>query len=438
MMIIFPTRNKKTVLALGAESAGNFSAYSPRPLPLSKGEMSAGQRGFVYFSENFGDLLNEKSWANYQKSVLDYLKINKIKPDIILTDLHPSFNTTLWGQKLAKKYKAQHIQVQHHIAHIFSSIGDKIIQNTKYHIPDTIYGIACDGTGYGTDGKIWGGEVFKIENQKSKIKKIERIGHLENQIMIGGDLAIKEPARMLIGILDKAFHSSSPLKRLPSSPPSPVFGRGCPEVLVGAGEGGDNLQRKNYIYNFVKKYYSRNEFELLYSQLQQNFNCQETSSTGRILDAVSVLLGFCGNERNYKHEPIDLLEKNSTKPYTDLEPRMIPRPPRSATADLGGLEYELDTTHLFNYVINYLHKKDKHRLAATAQLYIAEGLYEILQNIQNTKYQLQNTFFAGGIANNKIISTFLEYKGVYMSKKIPRGDAGLSFGQMVYYVLNEQ
>ena len=231
------------------------------------------------------------------------------------------------------------------------------------------------------------------------------MGHLENQTLIGGELSIKEPARMLISILSKFLD-------------------------------------KDEVYKYIKKYYSRNEFELLHNQLQQNFNCQKTFSAGRILDAVSLLLGFCGNERRYKHEPIDLLEKNSTKPYTDLKPKI------KKDKDL----YILDTTYLFNYVIsaiggsayggNYLHTRDKNlsaeeagRLAATAQLYLAEGIYEILQNIQYTKYQIQNTFFAGGIANNKIISSFLESKGAYTNKKVPRGDAGLSFGQVVYFLL---
>jgi hydrogenase maturation protein HypF len=411
MVLDFPSKNKSVVLALGAESAGNFSVY---------------QKGEIYFSEDFGDLLNEKNWGNYQKAVLDYLKNTKIKPGIILADLHPLFHTTLWGAELSKKFKARHIPVQHHLAHVFSAIGDRLSQDTRYKIQDTIYGIAADGTGYGLDGKIWGGEVFritKLETRNSKLN-IQRIGRLENQTLLGGDLAIREPARMLISILDKIYSIS----------PSPVLGRGCP--VLGAGEGNGEQAKKDKIYPFVKKYYSRNEFELIYNQLRQNFNCQETSSAGRVLDVMSLLLDFCNNDRNYKHEPIDLLEKNSTAPYLDLKPRLtLPRPPRSAAADLGGLAYELDTTYLFNYVINYAHKKDKKRLAATAQLYLAQGLYEIVtqSKIKNLKSKI---FFAGGMANNKIISDYLKSKDVYISNKIPRGDVGLSFGQAVYYLLS--
>ena len=152
------------------------------------------------------------------------------------------------------------------MAHVFSFVGDKIIQNSvptgrqaKFKIQNSFFGIACDGTGYGFDGKIWGGEVFRNFNfqfsifnkiPNSKIQ-IERAGHLENQILVGGDLAVREPARMLISILSK-------------------------------------FADKKDVYNFVKKYYSRNQFEVLYNQLQGRFNCQETSSTARVLDAVAV------------------------------------------------------------------------------------------------------------------------------------------------------
>jgi len=159
--------------------------------------------------------------------------------------------------------------------------------------------------------------------------------------------------------------------------------------------------------------------------LQKNFNCHETSSTGRILDAVSILLGFCDNKRSYKHEPIDLLEKNSTKPYIDLKPGII--------FDKKEKLYILQTTPLFEYLVKNINK-DKKRLAATAQLYIAEGLYKIIKQ-QDKNLKTKNIFIAGGIANNKIISAFLKFKGAYANKKIPQGDAGLSLGQIIYYLL---
>jgi len=351
--------SQKTILALGPESSGNFSMLIKNRL---------------FFSEDFGDLLDENNFKKYKSKLTALLNRSEIKPTIILTDLHPQYKTTLLGEILKKKYKARHIKIQHHLAHSFSALGENYLENPDSKLPAKFFGIACDGTGLGLDENIWGGEIFKFS---FRTKKFNRVGHLENQTMLGGDLAIKEPARMLIGILSK-------------------------------------FTNKERIYPLIKKYYSKNDFEVLYSQLNQNFNCQQTSSTGRVLDAVSILLGFCKNERIYKHEPTDLLEKNSSIPYS-LKPIIK--------------NNILLTTPLFQYLIKNINK-DKKRLAATAQKYIAEGLSKIVD-------KKHPTFFTGGIAKNKIISDILTSNGFTTTKKIPCGDAGISFGQIFFYLLTD-
>jgi hydrogenase maturation protein HypF len=364
-------KNNSVILALGAESAGNFSVYANKK---------------IHFSDDFGDLLDHDNWHEFKNKLNEFLRKNKIKPEIILTDMHPFYKTTALGQKLAKRHGAKHVQVQHHLAHIFSAIGEK-------KMPNAVIGIALDGTGYGLDGNIWGGEVLRIST-----RKIKRLGHLENQAMIGGDLAVKEPARMLIGILSK-------------------------------------FMPKDKVYKHIEKFYTRNQFELLYNQLRSDFNCQKTSSTGRVLDAASIFLGFCNNKREFKHEPALLLEQNSAQPYSNLKPKIgIQNLKQIRDSKLKIKKcYELDMTYLFKYLSKYLHR-DKKRLAATVQLYIAKGLYEITKT-ENIKRKMP-VFLAGGIANNKIISNYLISKNVIVNQKIPRGDAGVSFGQIIYLLAN--
>ena len=432
--------SKKTILALGAESVGNFSIY---------------KNGKIYVFKNFGDLLNEKNFKKFKKTILHFLQQQgeALSLQIVLTDLHPEMKTTLWGAQLAKKFstpnkKVKHIQIQHHYAHIFSQVRKNSIPNSKFTTHNSSYGIALDGTGYGLDGKIWGGECFAIEKLKmgngkwekqnnqtiSTHYQLQRIGHLENQTMLGGDLAIREPARMLITILDKFLD-------------------------------------KNTVYSHLSQFYSKNQFELLYNQLQQKFNCQETSSTGRILDAVAVLLGFAKNERLYKHQATDLLEKNSTKPYLNLKAKIRKITNSGRTSPVASsVIYELSTTHLFKYLIKNLHR-DKHRLAATAQLYIAQGLHKIIKKQQAIRSKKQysknntqktinsstsilrsieveetiggnfqnnnvNIILSGGISNNKIISNYFQSQGILANKKsgIARGDAGLSYGQIICFL----
>ncbi|MFC1608655.1 hypothetical protein ACFL2R_00245 [Patescibacteria group bacterium] len=373
----------KTIVALGAESAGNFSIF---------------HNNTIHHSSDFGNLQDKDNFEKFKTSLLTFIKKNKLKPDAVLTDLHPYYVTTEFGQELSQELTAEHIQIQHHHAHIFASIGDYLIEKQIFQLPEHTIGIAMDGTGFGLDEKIWGGELFDIDAES---KSIKRIGHLENQILLGSELAIKEPARMLISILS-------------------------------------NFLSKKETFKFIKAYYDQNQFELLYSQLKQDFNCQEASSTGRALDAVSILLGFSKNSRGFKHAPIKNLVSNSTIPYSDLKPSIIQR----------NSLFTLETTPLFEYLVQNINK-DKKRLAATAQKYIAEGFYGITEK-SNPKLpplfkgedqggvsliDTPNLFISGGVASSKIISDFFHEKGAWDNKKVPRGDAGLSLGQIFYYLI---
>jgi len=372
-------KNTNKILALGPESDGNFSLYV-------NGELD-------YYS-GYGDLLADNNIVNFKKELLHVLRKNN--PDIILTDFHPLFKTTVLGQELAEKFKAQLIKVQHHHAHIFASVIDKLVEDNRQ--PKEFIAIAADGTGLGLDEQIWGGEVFqgKINLPSLKLRQagnfqstIKRVGSLEPQVMIGGDLAIKEPARMLLSLLLKKDHPSTRLR--------------------------------------MKSFFSPQELNVLAKQYQQNFNCQLTTSAGRILDAVSVLLGFANNQREYKHQPIELLAKNSTQPY-ELEPRI--------EFDQEKDRYLISTSYLFDCLLKNL-DQDKSRLAATAQLYLAQGFWQVISNChpEPSRRRQLPLFFSGGLAKNKIMSEFLKNKGVYLNQKIPCGDAGISIGQIGYYLL---
>lgn len=371
-------KNKNTILALGPESDGNFSIFC---------------NGVIYYSNNFKDLINEENFKKFEENILKFLKEKNIKPKIIISDIHPLFKTTNLATKLSERFNAKHIMVQHHIAHIFSAIGEHIIDKKINKLPNNLFGIAMDGTGYGLDKKIWGGEIFKVSklsthNNNSKNKTyIKKIGKLEDQVLLGGELAIKEPARMIIAILN-------------------------------------NFLNKDKTYRYVKKYYTENEFNLLYNQLQQNFNCEKTSSTARILDAVSVLLGFSKNERKYKHQATNILEQESTIPYNDIDVKIL---------SIKNAPHTINTTHLFKYLIKNI-KNDKQRLASTAQHYISNSFCKII-DIENKNNDI--VFASGGITKNKIISRKLRSEKIITNMKIPCGDNGLSVGQIFYTILNK-
>ncbi|MGM5484625.1 MAG: carbamoyltransferase HypF [Nanobdellota archaeon] len=227
-------------------------------------------------------------------------------------------------------------------------------------------GIAIDGLGYGDDGAIWGGEIFDVSDDTD----FERIGHLEYHDQLG-DSATRFPKRMLVSILSK-FMSLDEILTL--------------EILP------------------------EKDIKLIYNATRQGFNVIKTTSAGRVLDSVSALLGFC-EERTYEGRPAILLEANSSEPY-DIEPKITEEDGKKI----------LSTSHLFEYLIKNL-DKDRKRLAATAQLYIAKGLYRIASE------KGKPIVLSGGVAYNTIISSFMISKGVLLNNDIPAGDGGLCYGQ---------
>jgi len=393
-----PVNYPKKLLALGPESAGNFCVYN---------------NGQVFYFNKLGDLLEEQNFENYKKTLFEFLDKNQFEPDVICVDLHPDYKTTQLGQQLAQKYNAELKPVQHHIAHIYSVLFDQTILSSILRLrsgqaPKSSFskfiGIACDGTGYGFDQKIWGGEVFLFENNQPK-----RIGSLEEQMILGGDLAIKHPARMLLSILLK------------------ISAKGG--SLPGRQAGAPGGKKPKQIWPLVEKYFSKQEFAILLKMHEQKFNSVQTTSTGRILDAASILLGFCENERKYKHEPVDLLEKNSTVPF-ELELKWERRNVKCERRDgKGERRYELSTSYLFEWLLDNLNK-DKNRLAATVQKYLISGLILIAKRYDPNL----PIYFGGGMANNKIMSEIARNNGLIMAENIEKGDYGLSLGQTLFKI----
>ncbi|MFH1564513.1 MAG: hypothetical protein ABIC82_01550 [bacterium] len=365
-------KTNQKILALGAELDSSFAFCN---------------NSKVTISENTKEIANNP--ALLEEKINLFCGQFNLTPDCILTDLNPEYNTIKIGEKLAQKWQIPHIKIQHHIAHIFAIIAEHYLieKPTQTEMPNQLIGIACDGTGYGTDDTIWGGEIMLVKNQKSKVKSIERIGHLEEQTLIGGQMAVEEPARMLMAILEKFLDEQE-------------------------------------LYKIINKFYNPKISKLLYSQLKQNFNCQKTTSCARILDAASALLFDC-NERKFKHQAAKMLENNSSEPYDDIQP-------------IINNNSILQTTPLFEYLIKNL-DKDKKRLASTIHHYIASGLFQIAEKFnpsadgQNSKFKI---LFSGGMANNKIFREYFEKKEVLLNQKIEPGDPGISLGQIGCFLMS--
>ena len=153
-----------------------------------------------FLSQYIGDTSKFETFNFLQDTVEKFIKLTRLKPKIIASDLHPGYNSTFFAKELAKTYNAKLIQVQHHKAHVASVAAE-------HNLTDYV-GIGIDGLGYGEDGKLWGGEVFKVKDGN----KFTRIGHLEEQPQLGGDSATIYPKKMLFGILHKLLDENELVK----------------------------------------------------------------------------------------------------------------------------------------------------------------------------------------------------------------------------------
>ena len=167
------------MLACGADMKGAFA--------LARGDTA-------YLFDGFGDLSELDNFTRYEKAVKTAETILKIKPKIIVCDIHPGYFSARFAENLQlKTYGLQLYKVQHHEAHIAGAIADNRIKGD-------VLGVAFDGTGYGSDGNIWGGEFFK-----GGIKNFKRVAHLDYIPMPGAEACIKEPWRMAASYLYSAF-----------------------------------------------------------------------------------------------------------------------------------------------------------------------------------------------------------------------------------------
>ncbi len=353
----------KKILSLGAELNVTFSIY---------------KYGKCITSPHIGDVDNEACLTHLKQTLFKFLRMLKVKPEIVVCDLHPGYLTSSLAEDLASKFKAKLVKVQHHEAHAFSLMAEKGINN--------IVCIVCDGLGYGNDGNIWGGEVFAIKG-----KEVIRAGRLEYQPMPGGELTIKYPLRMAAGILFKIF--------------------------------GDDAKR--ILAKYENKFrYGRKEITAILNQVINKINTPYTSSTGRILDAISALLGVC-YERTYEGEPAMKLE--AIAKGRDLGFNFNIKKEDNA--------HVLITSSIIEEVANTINQKNAKDVALSAHLALARGLFEIARRVCK-KYDIDKIGFTGGVAYNTIISSELkrlcneENFELYLQTKYPCGDGGISLGQI--------
>ncbi len=349
--------------------------------------------GRCFQSQYIGDVDKVETLEYLREAVAHLMRLlNLDSADVVAHDLHPRYETTAEAKSIAERFGAKTVGVQHHHAHLCSLIAE--------HELEEMVGIAADGAGYGQDGTIWGGEVMVATPTDFK-----RVGGLAGQPMPGGDLATRFPARMVAGILWGALDPTE-IER--------TLGEFCPSGFKRGGE----------------------EVAVVLRQLERNLNVFQTSSCGRVLDAVACLLGIC-SERTYEGEPAVKLETVASAG----DPEKVRLDP-SFKRENGKLV--VDTSKLLREVLEARRARTARRdIAAGAQQAIADGLARLA--IDAAKLEGVDTIgVSGGVFYNSAVTErvqeLVREAGLKFvrHKRVPPGDGGISVGQSLIAASRER
>jgi len=335
---------------------------------------------YAFVSQHIGDMENMETLEHYVNTIELYKKLFRIKPEIIAYDMHPEYLPTKYAKELAAKEGLKLYPVQHHHAHIASCLADNGVKGP-------VIGVALDGTGYGTDGNIWGGE-FMVADEKD----FKRVAHLEYLPLPGGAQAIKKPYRAAIGYL----------------------------LALGI-----ELDRKLPLFRQV----DAKEIDIIKNQVERGFNAPLTSSVGRLFDVVSALTG------------VRTIIEYEAQAAIDLEMAAYNAPNETGFYPFSFEEKDGITLIKLHDLLRaiVLDIKDHGRqpiIAARFHNTIAQMILETCRDIAG-KTGIKRVALSGGVFQNRLLLRktvpLLESAGfeVYTHRQVPCNDGGISLGQVV-------
>ncbi|MFQ5987728.1 MAG: carbamoyltransferase HypF [Dehalococcoidia bacterium] len=386
----FPIRvpfELEEILACGAELKNTFC--------LTK-------EGYAFLSQHIGDMENFETLASYEASIEHFKRLFRIEPRVIAYDMHPDYLATKYAQSQIADCKLQ-IAVQHHHAHIASCMAE-------HGLKERVIGVAFDGTGYGADGRIWGGEFLVAD-----YRGFERAGHLAYVPMPGGEAAIKRPYRMALSHLHRAYGS------LRAEPQGEALDLDLPL-----------LRRVNPV-----------ELRVIEHQIERGLNSPLTSSMGRLFDAVSALIGV-RDVINYEAQAAIELEmiaaEDVEEGYTLRAERSAERSRRSPQGEaipLSPTPYPLvlDPAPLIRAIVADMEGGvDGSVISAKFHNAIAAMVLAVCGIIREQE-GLNKVVLSGGVFQNVYLLRrslhLLRGAGfeVYIHRLVPCNDGGISLGQ---------
>jgi hydrogenase maturation protein HypF len=348
--------DSNTILATGAELANCFAI---------------GKKKQAILSQHIGDLKNMETFSFYKETVERFCELFRIQPSLIACDKHPDYLST----RYAKESGNPIIEVQHHHAHIASCMAEN-------GIDEQVIGIALDGTGYGDDDTIWGGEFLVADFHNYK-----RCKHFEAIPIPGGDAAIKEPWRTALSYLYATYGEEMeylPIPFLASIPPDTI--------------------------------------EWVKTAIVKNINSPLSSSAGRLFDAVAAITGICVNS-TFHAEPPMRLEAIAEQAISDAYPYHSEQTIISFQPTIMEIVEDLECGI------------EPSVISAKFQQTICEVIIDTATEIHQTT-GIKKIALSGGTFQNRFLLEQTENElqkagfNVYSHHHVPTNDGGIALGQL--------
>jgi len=357
--------------------------YTPNPVHLNlnvEGIFAAGAELVNCFcigkgnqailSQHIGDIKNFKTYEFYTESIARFQKLFRLNIETVVHDLHPEYLSS----KYALETGIKAIAVQHHHAHIASCMAE-------HGLDEMVIGVAMDGTGLGNDNKIWGGEFFI-----SDLNDFERFTHFDYLPMPGGDKVTEEPWRTGVSYLYRIYGS----------------------------------KLKDLKLDFLKTIQAE-KLEIIITAIEKKLNCPESSSAGRLFDAVAAITNICPVSDFHAEAPMRL---------------------EAAILQVVEEKYEFDFNETISFdktiigIVNDLNDgKSKGLIAAKFHNTVIYCIFAVAERIRTLR-KINKVVLSGGSFQNAYIlgkvEILLEQNGfeVYSHKKTPANDAGIALGQL--------